>query len=1035
MRKQALSVFFLLVMLLPQLVFSQSRQVTGKVVDSKGEPLPLASVVVKGTSNGVTADENGNFSINVSGNNVTLVVSSAGLPPKEIRLGAANTYNIALDETGGLAEVVVTALGVRQEKKALGYAVQEVGARELTKGRDLSIVNGLQGKVAGVNITSSGGAAGAGSSIIIRGITSLSATQNNQPLFVIDGIPVSNNTFTGSVMPSAGSNSLLPNVGFNNQASGEQFSFSNRVMDINPEDIESVSILKGAGATALYGLQAANGVVIITTKRGAAGAPKISLTSSAGFDRVLKYPEIQRSYREGFGGRLRYNSDGSPLRFQSFGPPVGPGDVVYENFKNFFQTGKKLTNTINVSGGNDRSTYYTSFSHFTQDGIVPGSDYKRYTFKLSATSQISTKFSISGSANYVMSGGTKPSAGDKGVMSDLSYFATTVDVNDYINPDGSMKSYSPGILDNPVYAARYSTLKDRVNRFIGNMGFTYNILPGLKFDYKIGGDFFADERTRIVPGPRFEGDPTTLDLALGVGGFISEDRINYKDVTSNAFLTFNKDVTNDLNLNVLVGNSIQSTRTDGVNTRGEKFALPFFYDLSNTSNLYALRSMTRRNIVGVFGDVKFGYRNGLFLNVTGRNDWSSTLPENSQSFFYPSVSMSYVFSDMHQLTSDFFTYGKIRASFAAVGKDAPPYYNGPYFNSAPNFPFNNIAGFVKNAEYSDPNLKPEKVKTIELGTELRFFKNRLGLDLTYYKTNSVDQIIPVPISYVTGYSFYNTNAGEIQNQGIEVLLTGKPLTGRRFTWDMSLNWSMNRSKVISIKEGINEIIFNNYERINNKLVVGGSAGDLWGRKYARDANGNLMIDANGYPYISQTYVKVGNAFPDWQAGLTNTFGFGGLSLSVLLEFRSGGDVHDVSIRNSIRNGVLKITENRYKQVLFKGVLADGRPNARPVMLDDNFYRSENNFNGASEVILQDASWLRIRNINLSYSIPTNTFGTGNFIKGVTVSAIANNFLLWTPFSGYDPEGSSFGSSSNAFGYMGYNVPLSSNVTFSVNVNF
>src|SRR5688500_2891478 len=249
MRKHALSVFLLMLMFLPQLVLSQSRQVTGKIVDSKGEPLPLASVVVKGTSNGVTADENGNFSINVTGNNNTLIISSAGLQPKEIRLGTGNTYNISLDETGGLAEVVVTALGVRQEKKALGYAVQEVGARELTRGRDLSIVNGLQGKVAGVNITSSGGAAGAGSSIIIRWITSLSATQNNQPLFVIDGIPVSNNTFTGSVMPSAGSNSLLPNVGFNNQASGEQFSFSNRVMDINPEDIESVSILKGAGAT------------------------------------------------------------------------------------------------------------------------------------------------------------------------------------------------------------------------------------------------------------------------------------------------------------------------------------------------------------------------------------------------------------------------------------------------------------------------------------------------------------------------------------------------------------------------------------------------------------------------------------------------------------------------------------------------------------------------------------------------------------------------------------------------------------------
>lgn len=660
----------------PFVVLGQLRQITGRVINERSEPVSSATILVKGTVTGVSADENGRFSISADPDAV-LVISSTGFESKEVRARSSGNLTVTLISTQGLTEVVVTALGVRQEKKALGYAVQEVNARELTKGRDNNIITGLQGKVAGVNITSSGGAPGAGTSIIIRGITSLSPGQSNQPLFVIDGIPVNNSTFTGAVLPSAGSNSLFQANGQTAQAAGEQFSFSNRVMDINPEDIESVSILKGAGATALYGLQAANGVIIITTKKGSAGAVKINVSSSVGFDKVLKYPEIQRSYREGFGGRLRYNADGSPLRFQSFGPPIGPNDKVYENFRDFFQTGTRITNTVNVAGGTEKSTYYTSFSQFNQSGIVPGSDYKRYTFKLSGTAALSPKFSVFGSANFITGGGTKPSAGDKGVMSDLSYFATTVDVNNYIYPDGSMKSYSPGILDNPVYAARYSTLKDRVNRFIGNIGFTYTMLPWLKLDYKLGGDYYADSRTRIVPGPRFEGDPTTLDLALGVGGFITEDRITFKDITSNLFLTANKDLNEDLNLNVLVGNSIQSTRSDAVNTRGERFALPFFYDLSNTANIFASRAETRRNIVGAFGDVKLAFRNALFLNVTGRNDWSTTLPVENRSFFYPSVSLSYVFSDLHHLANDVFSYGKARISYATVGKDAPPFTTAP----------------------------------------------------------------------------------------------------------------------------------------------------------------------------------------------------------------------------------------------------------------------------------------------------------------------------------------------------------------------
>lgn len=1024
----------LLLFLLPFTLFGQSRQITGRVTDDKGAPIPLATILLKGSKSGVSAADDGRFLITVPAGKAVLVISSTGFSTRELELNDSTDYTVVLQGSTSLSEVVVTAaFGFKQKKKTLGYNVQEVTSADLTKGRENSFINAIQGKVSGVNITSSGGAPGAGTDIIIRGMSSLSPGADNQPLIVIDGVPVNNSTSSGTMTPSSGTNLLQA-------ASNDQFAYGNRGLDINPDDIESISVLKGAGATALYGLKAANGVLVITTKRGSTGKLSVGLSTSASWDYLTKYPDIQTKYREGQQGRLAFNSDGSPNRFQTFGPLRTDADPVYNNFKGAFETGHRYNNSVTLQGGSGRTSYYSSVSALNQSGILPSTKFDRYTFKLAGQTQVSEKFSVSASATLTTSQNTQPSAGDKGVMTSLSYHTTTIDVRDYMNADGSMKVYAPGIIDNPLYVARFSQMKSNVFRIVGNMGLTWNIIPRLKFDYKIGGDFFSDNRTRIVPGPRYPGDPTTLDLAIANGGFIVEERITSRDVNSNAFLTWQDQINDDFDYTLMAGNNAQVTYTDIINNRGERFGLAGFYDLSNTLNQFNARATTRRRYAGVFGSARFGFRNAVYVELTGRNDWSSTLPSGNNSFFYPAVSLSYIFTDLHNIGNNILNFGKLRASYAQVGKDAPPYSNGPYYAAPRGFPFISGAstqvGFLRATQFSDPNLKPEMQKSFEVGTELHFLKDRINLDFTYYNSKNVDQIIPVPVSTTSGYSSYITNAGSIRNEGIEVEITATPIKQKDLNWSITANWSRNRNTVVEIRQGISDIIFYDEGRVINKLTVGGSAGDLWGTAYRRDENGRLLILPSGFPDFTKQFVKAGNAFPDWLGSLSTTLTWKNWSVSGLLEYKKGGDLFDVTMRNAIRNGVLKITENRYQQIVYNGVkISDGKENDIPAVLDHNFYRNNNFFNNITDIIIQDASWLRLRNVSVSYSLPKKVLEKTRFVKNATVGVTGSNFILWTRYSGYDPQSSAFASGYNAYGFTGSNIPNFSSWIVNLNINF
>ncbi|MEP6711412.1 MAG: SusC/RagA family TonB-linked outer membrane protein [Ferruginibacter sp.] len=1034
MRKLLILMLFSSILLLQSIrLIAQEKTISGLVTnDADNTPLKSVTVIVKGTQTATTTNNLGYYSIAAKKGDI-LVFTSVGQIAQEILIGNQAEVNIhMLPQQKQLEEVIVsTAFGIKARKKTLGYNVQEVSASELSKGKENSFINALQGKVNGVNIVSSGGSPGAGTDIVIRGISSLSPTANNQPLIVIDGLPIDNRTINGSVLPSTGSNG-------NQAGSADQFGTPNRGLDINPDDIESITVLKGAGATALYGLSAANGAIIITTKKGSTGRVNVSFNTSAAIDYLTKFPEIQTKYREGSNGRIGINANGSlSTAFQTFGPLI-TNETVYRNFVNAFDRGARYNNSLTIQGGNAKTTYYSSVSALNQTGIVPSTKYDRYTFKLAGTSQLSTKFSVNGSATFTTSNTVAPSAGDKGIMTALVYHTTTVDVRDYINPDGTMKVYSPGIIDNPIYVAKFSQQKSSLGRMLGNVGFSYNIIPKLRFDYKIGADFYSDNRTRVVPGPAFPG-AQALDLAGATGGFIAENRINFKNISSNAFLTWTDNINKDFNYSFLLGNSLQTDYTDIISARGEGFSLPNFYDLSNTANLFNTDQTTRRRYAGVFGDLKFGIKNSLFIELTARNDWSSTLPVQNNSFFYPSGSLSYVFTEQLHVPKNILSYGKIRLSYAAVGKDAPIGTGGTYYYSATGFPFNGIPGSRRGVTFYDPNLLPEKQKSYEVGTELHFINDRLNVDVSLYKSKNADQIISVPISYNSGYSNFVTNAGSIQNKGIEVQLDAIPLRTKDFRWNVTLNWSKNVSKVLSIKEGITSIPFYQEGRITNKLIVGGSAGDLFGIKYKRDAGGQLIILPSGFPDITATsenqWVKVGNSTPDWLGSINNSITYKNFTLSALLEIRQGGDMFDVTMRNGIRNGVLKITENRYQQIIFKGVHADGTPNTTPVILDENYYRNANLFNNIADVIVQDASWVRLRNVTLGYAIPEKIVSRLGFVKSLNVSFTGSNFILHTPFVGYDPESSAYGAGANVYGFTGSNIPNYSSFIFSLNANF
>ncbi len=1017
------------------LVMAQELTVSGKVTDdTNGEELPGVNILVSGTSTGTVTDIEGNYRITVPSADATLLFSFIGYENQEIEVNGRSTVNVALPlSIEQLSEIVVTSFGIEQEKQSLGYAVQEVQSKDITQTKQPNLVSALQGQVAGVQITNSGGAPGMSSRILIRGLTSLDPNANNQPLFVVDGVPIDNSTTEA--------------------ASGNTpRGMSNRAVDINPNDVESVNVLKGAAATALYGVRAANGAVIITTKKGKAGQTRVNVSSSVGFDDINQYPDFQERYGQGFSGAYQ------PTSFwPSWGAPVPAAQVLdpehqyYDNSRNVMQTGTQFDNNISVSGGNENATFYASFGNYQQEGVIPFSGFDRTSAKLSGTIDIGDKFDMSGSFNYINSGGDR--VPHDRIMETLMYWANTQDATDYINPDGTQNTYGNS---NPLYTARFWTYEDEVNRMIGNLNFVYRPTEWLDIQYRIGTDFYSDQRTEILPGPRgLEGEN-----ALSSTGFIEETRINSRDLNSTLNLTFKHDFTEKLNASLRLGNDIFDRKRNSLRSRGDEFVIPEFYHLSNTKDLETGYGITERRLIGVYGDLMLNYDDFLYLNVTGRNDWSSTLPKENRSFFYPSVNLGFVFNDVLNIP-DFLSYGKIRASYAEVGKDAPPYSTAITYTAASNFPLNGQVGYTRSSEFGTPDLKPERTTSIEAGADLRFFENRLGIDFTWYQSNSKDQIIPVPVSNATGFTRLITNAGELENKGVELILRGTPVQTPDFRWDVLVNFTRNRNEVVDIREGIETIVIASQfgyagATTTMQLIEGDPYGNLYGTSYERyyangkpeglqylDRDRTLIVGDDGFPERNGDQLVVGNNQPDWLGGIRNTFTYKGVSLSFLIDVRNGIDQFSQFNNFYSAFGKLDYSLNRNDVVIFDGVLEDGSQNTKQVWLGQGigpdgedygagFYR--NHYRGVSENFVKDASFVKLRNISLGYELPQSVLVATPF-NSISASVTANNIILWTPWNGYDPESFSAGAGSNATAFTGLGYPGVRSLIFSLNFSF
>lgn len=991
---------------------AQNINVMGKVTSiTDNEPLIGVSVVVIGSNIGTITDIDGKYSLSNIPSNSTLEFSYVGYEKHTETVNGRGMIDVLLKQGSILSEVVVTSFGIQRDKKVLGYGSQSLSADNLMQSNQINVVNALQGKVAGVTINSSGGAPGSGSNINIRGINSISGGNDNQPLFIIDGIIISNSTDAGNVLPSAGTNAINSN---------EQFMNSNRAGDLNMDDIESINILKGAAATALYGQRAANGAIIITTKKGKAGKTSINYDMSYGTQALAKVPKIQDTYYEGLNGFSQ------ATKFWSFGPPRLDSDFHENFFETFFNTGQSWRHGLSFSGGSDKSTFNSSVSYLNNDGITPNTFLKRITSRLAATYKMNDRLDVGAQINYTNSNNRQPASGDKSIYSSLSFWSPSFDINDYLKEDGTQNNATNGIVDNPRYMAEFSPQNSLVNRVFGDINLTYKLTSWLRAKYQITADYYGDKRARIVP--------SVLDLGSQVGGFVTEQNITGQEINSNFFLIGNQRLSSSLDLNFTIGNAITQTSSENLGSRGERFVAPGFESIVNTTNQFVFKSNSLRRIVGAFADVRLDYKNFLFFTVTGRNDWSSTLPVANRSIFYPSASVSYILTNSIIKDNDFLSYGKLRASFAQVGKDAPPYLINNYFSPVPGFPFGTVGGFRRDLNIGNPNLLPEITSETEIGGEFTFLNNLFNIEANYFERLSKNQIVEVPVSVVSGYSRYLANAGTIRNKGVELLLGIKPLKGP-LRWDIDINWSRIRNKVESMPEDLKEITFVTASggRAVLRIEEGGSMGDLYGFDWRRDAEGRVLIAANGLPTTDQSkYVKVGNALPDWQGGINNTFTYKGISLNFLLEWRKGGDIVDIGEMNSIRNGVVKFTEVRNKAVVFNGVTADGTPNTTQVILNNDTYRAYG-INSHYSFSIQDASWFRVRNVNLMYDVPKSFLN--QYANSIRLGISANNLFLSTPFRGYDPEALAFGSGSNLIGFTGRNTPTTRNFNFILNVGF
>lgn len=976
------------------------KTITGKVTDENDEPLPGVNIVVKNTTTGTVTDVEGNYRLNVPDDVEILVFSSVGYLTEEIVIGSRTSIEVEMTpDIQALSEVVVTAFGIEKDKKALSYATQEVEGQKVSAVGNPNVLNGLQGKVAGVTIRLNSGMPGKAPKINIRGSRSL--TGNNQPLYVIDGLPVEG---------------------------------GDRVSDFNPNDIESINVLKGPAASALYGLRASNGVVVITTKSGKRSSrPTLNFDTQYSIDRVSRLPDLQMVYSQGFNGDFDLSQIWTwGARIDEIGTytnEFGEQEVAasYDNDKAFYKTGGTLNSNISFADGGENGNYLIGVGYTNQSGIVPGSDMERYNIKFNGETTKINRLTVGLSINYSdLDIDDYPEA-----RGNDNYFRGLVDVppsynlkgKPYADPNNPYRQfYYRAGQNNPYWAVNHNFREAQTNRTFGNLSFKYDITDALSATYRIGVDYFNTNSVdfrELGTAPRGRTNPPS-------GGSVSFVNTTQNQINSNFFLTFDKDISEDINLNVIVGNEFYDIRTNNNTSGGSDFVTGNWVNLANATNISGSNSAYNQRTVGFYGNLNVGWKNMLFLNASGRNDIVSNMPSDNRSFFYPSFGTSFAFTEAFPVLENFLTFGKIRATYAEVGQVGPIYVNEAGFvKGSPGgfvFPFNGITGLTQRSTIVNPELEPENTKTIELGIDLRFFNNRLGIDYTYYSNKSEGQIYSVPVPLSTGASTEIRNAGEMLSKGHEVTLTTTPVKTTNFEWEFIVNFNTYENTVEALAEGIDRLI------LSDPIVAeaGYTYPAIYGRSYLRDpATDQIVIDNDlssptyGFPLMDNNLKILGSPVPDYEFNFINNFHYKNFSLTAQLDWRQGGVFWNHSLAEANWRGLAIETLDREQDVIIEGKKGHWEGTELIVEGDNDItikkqwpYYSQLWTNLESQ--LSDASFVRLREVTLTYSFPEAWFSKGVFSAASFYLTGRNLFLISDAFT--DPEiNSSESGNQNAIG--------------------
>ncbi len=1106
-----------------QSAYGQERTITGKVISAEDNlPLPGANIVVKGTTIGTITDLDGNFSLEVTEDANTLVISFVGMVPQEINIEDKTNINVTLQpDVLKVEEIVVTAIGIRREQKALGYAVQDIQSESIEKSNNQNVINALSGRVAGVQVKSSSGTPGASSFIEIRGAASL--LNDNRPLFVIDGVPIDKGGGASDVDGTAQ---------------------SDRIMDLNPDDIKSVSVLKGGAASALYGIRAANGAIIITTKKGEAtedGQVRVNVHSSVSIDRISQVPDLQHSYVQGsylradetwpsiYGGT--YSRIGSPdgtefWREVSWGPHKdsltytwdpnfipfdknntdGPeyvtmekylekwnpnGRIVYKpEYKDdpdakvysgyflydeqyaggeitthdpydFFQTGVTFNNSINFSGGTESTNYYFSYSNYSTEGVIPNNTLNKNTFKFSGETEIFEGFRTSTNVQYLNNTMNQIQQGSNtsGLM--LGLLRTPPNFNNeygYQFDDQTQRTYrGGGGFDNPYWVVNEITSPDKTNRMIGDVTMNYEPAGWINLKYKLGTDWYN----------RTSSDYYEIHSSQYTSGRSYKQQTSSQHINSDFIINITRDLGEDFSANVFLGNNLFQRRWYYV--AGNALGL-LEYDWDNLANTndpvaYEGEQIVRR--AAFFGDLGFSYQSMLFMNFTARQEWSTTMPENNNGFFYPSVSAGFVFTEIEALKSDLLPFGKIRASYAITASDANPYrlrtlwYQagaGDGWTNGIRFPFKDMASFTLDNVIGNNIMKPETQKSLEIGTNLRFRDNKFQLDLAYFFNQNLDLLMEAPIATSTGFDSKYMNTATMETRGFEISLRASVIEINDFAWNINANFANPETKVTSLATGATNVNvlrdIGGFGDPQIHAVLNNSYRLIYGSKFLTNDNGHYIIDDRQeeetyqYPIQSLDLGIIGKVEPDYTIGITNDFRYKNLQISALLDIKVGGQMWNGTKGALYYYGKHKDTETRnteteswtglYGHYNNKGELVHYETDENgdriekegpgdkadvEVKLDEAWhygYGPGSAFTGPQSQFIEDTDWFRLRDLTISYAFSDNLMNQ-TFFKRLEIYFTGKNLILLTPYTGVDPETSLFGNS-NAQGIDYFNMP-------------